>query len=125
MDPDPTILAMVLIFSVPILAILAGFGKQWLKVRAEQRVLGASNQELEQKVEQLERANAENALRLENLETIIVSQTWSVLQDPGLSEADPDRRRRIVAARPHDVHAPAAEEINRQRAAELARRLGG
>jgi 1,6-anhydro-N-acetylmuramate kinase len=125
MDPDPTVVlaTMQFIFALSILGILAGFGRQWLKVRAQQRALGVSNQELEQKVERLEQANAENAQRLENLETIIVSQTWSALQEPGLSEAD--RQRRIVAAGRHELHAPAAEDMNRRRAAELAHRLGG
>jgi hypothetical protein len=116
-------LALILVFSIPILAILSGFARQWLTVRAQQRVLGASNQELEQKVERLERINGEYAQRIENLEAIVVSQTWNVIQDPGLSEAD--RQRRIAATVRHEVHAPAAEEMNRQRAADLARRVGG
>src|SRR5262245_4592219 len=124
MNPDPTVLvAMQFVFGISIVGILAGFARQWLKVRTQQRALGASNQELEQKVERLERESAENAQRLENLEAIVVSQTWGALQEPGLSEAD--RQRRIVAARPHEVHAPSAEELNRQRAAEIARRVGG
>jgi hypothetical protein len=116
-------LPMVLVFSIPILAILSGFARQWLTVRAQQRALGASNQDLEKKVERLERINGEYAQRIENLEAIVVSQTWNVLQDPGLSEAD--RQRRIAATVRHEVHAPAAEEMNRQRAADLARRVGG
>jgi hypothetical protein len=123
MHPDPVLATMVFVFSISTLGILAGLGRQWLKARAQHQALQASNRELEQKVEQLERVNAENAQRLENLETIVVSQTWSALQDPGLSEAD--RQRRIVAARPHDVHAPVAEDMNRQRAAALAHRLAG
>jgi len=120
---DPTILAIVGVFSISVLAVLPRFARQWLKVRADQRALGASNRELEQKLERLERANAEYAARLENLETIVVSQTWNVLQEPGLSEAD--RQRRIAAAGRHELQAPAAAEMNPQRAADLARRLGG
>jgi hypothetical protein len=124
MNPDPTVLAtMQFVFAISFLGILAGFARQWLKVRTQQRALGASNQELEQKVERLEQVNTENAQRLENLEAIVVSQTWNTLQEAGLSEAD--RQRRIVASRPHEVQSPSAEELNRQRAAELARRVGG
>ena len=125
MNPDPTVVltAMQFFFAISVLGILAGFGRQWFKVRAQQRTLGVSNQELEQKVERLEQINAENAQRLENLETIVVSQTWSTLQEPGLPEAD--RQRRIVAAGRHELPPPAAEEMNRQRAAEIAHRLGG
>jgi hypothetical protein len=116
-------MAMILVFSIPILAILSRFATQWIKVRAESKALGASNRALEQKVERLERANAEYLQRLENVETIVVSQTWNALHEPGLS--DLDRERRIVAARPHEVQTPALEELNQQRAATLARRLGG
>lgn len=116
MDPLGT-LTLVLVFSIPSLAILSRVAMRWLTLRAEQRALGASNQELEQKVARLERASAESAQRIENLEAIVVSQTWNVLQKPGLSEAD--RQHRLAA------HAPAAEDLNRQRAAELASRLGG
>jgi hypothetical protein len=124
MHPDPTVLAtMVFVFSISIAGILAGLGRQWLKVRAQHQALRDSNRELEENVDRLERAAVESSQRLENLETIIVSQTWSALQKPGLAEAE--RQHRIVAARPHDVHAPAAEDMNRQRAAELAQRLGG
>ena len=56
---------MVSIFSVPIVAMLGKFTLNFLKFRAEQKALGASSRELEQKVERLERANAEYAERLE------------------------------------------------------------
>src|SRR4029453_15828799 len=108
MNPDPNVVlaAMQFLLSISILGILAGFGRQWLKMRAQQRNLGASSRELEQKVEQLEQANAENAQRLENLETIVVSQTWGALQEPGLSEAD--RQRRVAAGGRHERPPPRA-----------------
>lgn len=122
MDPNMA-LPVILTFSIPIVAILAGVAKQWLKVRAEQRALGASNREQEEKLERLERINAEHAQRIEDLEAIVVSQTWSAVQEPGLSEAD--RQRRLTSAVRREVHAPPAGEVNRQRAADLARRLAG
>ena len=109
MGEEPTILAMVLVFSIPILAILSGVAKDWLKLRAQQRALGTSNRELEQKVERLEKVNADYAQRLENLEAIAASQSGSLLQQPGQ-----------VPTGPHEV-----EERNTQRVAQLARRLGG
>jgi|SRR6185436_3723830 len=116
-------LVLLLIFSIPLTAILGGFGMEWLKMRAKQKDLGTSNREMEQKVERLERTNAEMARRVENLETIVVSQTWSALQEPGLSESD--RQRKLAATVRHEPHAPETEEMNRQRAEQLARRLGG
>lgn len=99
---DPTILAMVLVFSIPILAILSNFATRW-------RALGTSNRELQQQVEQLAKVNAEYAQRLENLEAVVASQSGSLLQQPG-----------PVATGPHEV-----DEMNTQRVAHLARRLGG
>lgn len=105
MDNEPTILLMLLVFSVPILAILSRFATRW-------RALGTSNGKLVQQVERLEKVNAEYAQRLENLETVVASQSGSALQQPG-----------PVATGPHEV--PAAEEMNTQRVAHLARRIGG
>ena len=122
MDPNVA-LPVILVFSIPIIAILSGVAKQWLKVRAEQRALGASNQDQEQKLERLERVNADLAQRIEDLEAIVVSQTWGAIQEPGLSETD--RERRLAAAVRREVHAHPAGEVNRQRAADLARRLAG
>ncbi len=119
---QPTTLAIVLVFSIPIIAILGGLYMDLLKFREKQKTQGAANQELAQKVVRLERTNAEMARRLENLETIVVSQTWSAVNAPGAAEAE---RPRPAAAVRHEVHAPAAEEMNRQRAEQLARRLGG
>jgi hypothetical protein len=118
---DPTILSIVLVFSIPIVAILSGAANKWFKLRAEQRALGVSNRELEQKVQRLETESAESSRRLENLEAVVASQAWSALHDPGLSAAE--RQSRFVATGPHEV--PAAEDVNRQRTADLARRLGG
>jgi hypothetical protein len=108
---------------IPIAAIFAGVFKDYLKLQAQQRALGKSTGELEKVVEDLRQTNRNLAQRVENLETIVVSQTWSAVQEPELSDAD--RQRRIAATVRHEVHAPATEEMNRQRAEQLARRLGG
>ena len=103
---DPNVLAsMVFVFSISALGIAARMISGRLKAR------GVANRELDRKLERLETANAEMARRLENLETIVVSQA---AHDP-----------RLVASVPHEISAPAVEEQNRQRAEQLARRLGG
>jgi hypothetical protein len=108
---------------IPVAAILAGLLRDLFKLRAKQQVLGTSNRELEKVVEELRQTNQTLAQRVENLETIVVSQTWNVLNAPGASEAE--RQQRVATAVRQEVHAPATEEMNRQRAEQLARRLGG
>ena len=105
MDNEPTILLMILVFSVPVLAILSRFATRW-------RALGTSSRETEQKVERLEKVNADYAQRLENLEAIVASQAANTLQQPA-----------PVPTGPHEL--PAAEEMNTRRVAQIARRLGG
>ena len=106
-------LTAILGFSGTTLLILLGFGTYWVRMRA--RVF---NRELEKRLERLERTGAENAQRLEDLETIIVSQSRNIFKEP---EAD---RGRQLAAGPHEVHTLDAG-MDRQRAADLARRLRG
>jgi hypothetical protein len=108
---------------IPIAGIFAGMFKDYLKLKAGQQTLGKSTSDLEKVVEDLRQTNRNLSQRVENLETIVVSQTWSAVQEPGLSDAD--RQRRIAATVRHEVHTPDTEEINRQRAEQLARRLGG
>lgn len=108
---------------IPIAGIFARVFRDYIKLQAQQRVLGSSNRELEKVVEDLRQTNRNLAQRVENLETIVVSQTWNTLNDPHLSDAE--RQRRLAPSLRHEVHAPDTEEINRQRAEQLARRLGG
>ena len=108
---------------IPIAGIFARVFRDYMKVQAQQRALGTSNRELEKVVEDLRQTNRILAQRVENLETIVVSQTWNALNAPGASEAE--RQQRLAAAVRQEVHAPATEEMNRQRAEQLARRLGG
>jgi hypothetical protein len=122
MDPLGA-LTLVLVFSIPIIAILSKTITKVLALRAQQRALGTSNHELELKVDRLERAHAETAQRIENLEAIVVSQTWNVLGKADVP--DPVHQHRIASASHQDLRTPAAEELNRQRAADLASRLGG
>ncbi len=152
MDLQPVSVILIATFlSIPILAILASVVKEWLNMRAKQvaparareleqklekmlqraglqiRELEKSRKELEEKLEGLEITNHEYAQRLENLEAVVVSQAWAALHDknrkPDLPE--PEEHDEIVLTRPHEVSEPTPEELNRQRAARLARRIGG
>ena len=106
----------ILGFSATTLLVLLGFTTYWLRMRARQ-----FKGDLEKKLARLERTGAENAQRIEDLETIIVSQARSLLKESERSEVDRDVR--LAASRPHEAVDP--EGIDRQRAAELARRLRG
>jgi hypothetical protein len=108
---------------IPITAILAGVIEQWIKVRATQRQLGASTGELEREVAALKEEREAILDRLQNLEAIVVSQTWDVLHDKVLSPAERDLK--VASAARREIAAPDAEALNRQRAEQLARRLQG
>lgn len=108
---------------IPIAGICARVFRDYIKLQTQQRALGTSNRELEKEMEGLRQANQTLAQRVENLETIVVSQTWNAVNAPGASEAASPPR--IAAAVRHEVHAPPTEEMNRQRVEQLARRLGG
>jgi hypothetical protein len=108
---------------IPIAAIITKTLRDVLRIRVSQTVLGKSSRELEQTVDELKRKNQDLAQRLENLETIVVSRTWEAIHQPDLSEGD--RQRSVASAIQREVQEPSSEEVNRQRAAQLARRLQG
>lgn len=92
---------------IPLAAILMGtlMGgfSEWLKFKAEQQKLGTSTRDLEDQVVQLERdlqaARADRdalARRLENIETIVTSQTWDALHDPGVAQPMAASQARIT-----------------------------
>jgi hypothetical protein len=110
---------------IPIVAILGRVFRDYIKLQTQQRALGSSNRELEKVVEELRQTNRTLGQRVENLETIVVSQTWNAVHAPGTPAAE---RPRPVAVAPHELPPPpmqSVEELNRQRAEQLARRLGG
>jgi hypothetical protein len=110
-----------------ILIPLAGIGvkmlKEWLKFKAQQRDLGASAKDLEKDVATLQKENVALSERLQNLEAIVVSQTWDVLHDKNLDPAERERKVATVAHR--EAAPPDRAAADQQRAAQLARRLGG
>jgi hypothetical protein len=106
---------------IPVIAILAGTFKTWIKVKAQQRVLGASNRELEQEVTALQKDRAALLARLENLEAIVVSQTWDAIHDTSLPPPERERRIASTVRRELEPSGPSSQ----QRAEQLASRLRG
>ena len=101
---------------IPIVAILVGAFKEWLRFNAQHRRLGASTHELEREVselrEQMETLTEQNrklVRRVQNLETLATSRLWDRVDEivpPKVSiEPDPD------------------DEEDARRVAEIARRL--
>lgn len=103
------VIAVIMSFSMGIVALIGGIIVKMDREKAR-REQSLSNDELAQKVARLEKTNREYAQRLEDLEAIVASRSWSALQE--------------TATVPHAVSAPPVEEKNRQQVAELARRLG-
>jgi hypothetical protein len=106
---------------IPLVAILSGTFRQWMRSRATERQLGTSTRELEGEIAALTKTNQELNLRLQNLETIVVSQTWRVLGDPNLAPAE--RNLQLATAAHRDLGPTDIAQANQQRAEQLARRL--
>jgi len=106
---------------IPVVAILAGTFKTWVRVKAQQRVLGASNRELEQDVAALQKDREALLARLENLEAIVVSQTWDAVHDLSLPPVERERKVASTVSRELGTSGPSFQ----QRAEQLARRLQG
>jgi hypothetical protein len=106
---------------IPLVAIVGANIRRFMVFQAKQRQLGASTKDLENEVAALAKARAELTERLQNLETIVVSQTWGVLQDRGLSPAERELKVATVAHR--EMGPPDAAAANQQRAEQLANRL--
>lgn len=104
---------------IPIIAILAGSFKEWLKFKEKQRQLGHSTEELEKQLAAQQAALDAAQRRLQNLEAIVTSQVWDTLHDDALPSAE--RERTLTAAR-LQLDPPALPD-DAERAAALARRL--
>jgi hypothetical protein len=108
---------------IPLTAIVMKGFREWLRFKATQRQLGTSTNELEREVVDLKRTNEDLAERLQNLETIVVSQTWDALHDHGLPP--PVRDLKVASAARREMAPPDSAAVNQQRAEQLARRLQG
>src|SRR5215210_6610621 len=96
------------------IAILAGVLREWIKVRGRQQSLGASTSELEKEVAALQREREAVLDRLQNLEAIVVSQTWDAVHDKALPPVE--RELRVASTVRREIKEPDAEAVNRQRA---------
>jgi hypothetical protein len=112
-------------FVIGIVAILAGtfrkVVKTWMVLKAQQQTLGASNHDLEQEVTALQKDRAALLERLENLEAIVVSQTWNAIHDTSLPPPERELRVASTVRRELGTSGPSYQ----QRAEQLASRLKG
>jgi predicted mannosyl-3-phosphoglycerate phosphatase (HAD superfamily) len=108
------------VFLIPIVAILSGVMREWIRVRARQQALGSSNEEMARELAAMKQEREALAQRLENLEAIVVSQTWDALHDKALPPAE--RELKVASAARRELAAPESSS-NQQRAEQLARRL--
>ena len=108
---------------IPVTAIVTKTFREWLRFKATQRQLGVSTEGLEREVAEMRRTNATLLERIQNLEAIVVSQTWDALNDHGLAPAERELKVASVARR--ELRPPEPSAANQQRAEQLARRLQG
>lgn len=105
---------------IPLAGIFAGMWKEMLKFRAQGNRLGASSKELERDLAASKAERDALVQRIENLEAIVVSQTWGALHDKTLPEPV---REQHVAATAHRELGSVAGLSDQQRAQLLAQRL--
>src|SRR4051812_15630603 len=108
---------------IPVVAIVMKGFREWLRFKATQRQLGASTVELESEVTALQKTNESLLERIQNLEAIVVSQTWDALNDHGLAPAE--RELKVASVAHRELRPPEPSVANQQRAEQLARRLQG
>lgn len=117
---------------IPIVGILAGQFREWLKFKEKQAELGTSTENLERKVGTLIDALKDSeskrmALveRIQNLETIVTSQDWDSLEAEISGKPSDKVERKEQYGSILDTHR--ADEIDKinttNRAAILAKRL--
>ncbi|HMB91777.1 MAG TPA: hypothetical protein VKP65_13075 [Rhodothermales bacterium] len=105
---------------IPVLAILVGAFKEWLKFKEKQQQLGFSAEELEKTVAAQQKELEATQRRLQNLEAIVTSQMWDVVHDDALPQ--PEKERALAGARV-DLAFPEDDTSDAERTARLARRL--
>lgn len=107
---------------IPLAGIFVGLFREMVRSRAQGQRLGASARELERDVKALSAERAVLVQRIENLEAIVVSQTWGALHDKSLPEPV---REQHVAATAHRELGGTGGLSDQQRAQLLAQRLQG
>jgi len=128
--PLVPLIAVIMIFAIPILGIVFAGYKEWLKFKARHRELGTSTREVEDRLrtlrERLDGLEQErDALqdRVQNLETIVTSEAWIAAHDdsagtPFLDAAEADELTL-------HLDRESSSEGEAERTAEIARRLRG
>ncbi|HEY9420800.1 MAG TPA: hypothetical protein VIW92_05260 [Thermoanaerobaculia bacterium] len=106
---------------IPLAGIAAGVFREFFRMRIRQQNLGTSTHGLAKEVATLKAENSALLDRIQNLETIVVSQTWDVIHDKGLSPVERDLK--ISSTTRRELAEPARETANQQAAEQLARRL--
>ena len=102
---------------IPVVAILAGTFKEYLKVSSTQRNLGTSTDHLETEVKKLKQElESYKALeeRIANLEVIVTSETWDVLNNKEYSLED----KKLLLGEPANALKSDAERIE-----EMAKKI--
>jgi len=106
---------------IPLAGIAAGIFREFFRMRLRQQSLGTSTHGLSKDVATLKQENAALLDRIQNLEAIVVSQTWDVIHDKGLSPVERDLK--VSSTTRRELSEPARETANQQAAEQLARRL--
>ncbi len=73
---DTGTIATIMVFMIPIIAMLVGGFMKWLEFKAKQDQLGSSTQDLEAAVELLQADRAALRRRIETLEAIVTDESW-------------------------------------------------
>jgi hypothetical protein len=108
-----------LVFLLPLAGMTLKFFREWLRFKAQQTRLGSSTENLEKVVVELRAREQELVHRLENLEAIVVSQTWDAVTDRSLPPVE--KELRVSSAAHRELAPPPVPDS--QRAEVLAQRL--
>lgn len=122
------LVVIVLIFAVPLLGILLAGYKEWLEFKAKHQELSPNTQEVRDKlnalhdrIEELEQERDALGKRVQNLETIVTSESWIAGHE---KNADADS---LNAAPGDELTLPdrASSDTETEQTAKLAQRLRG
>ena len=123
------LVAVVMIFAIPIIGILFAGYKEWLEFKSKHQDLGISTHEIENqlqavhdRVERLETERDALRERVQNLETIVTSEAWIAGHDEETDASSLKNDNASELSLPPDE---SAEENEAERTAKIARRLRG
>ena len=120
------LIAVVMIFTIPILGILLAGYKEWLEFKSEHQQLGPSPEieehlrRLRKRIDGLEEERDALQERVQNLETIVTSEAW--ITEHEATEAPLDAAEADELSLPPDRE---SSESEADHTAEIARRLRG